>query len=69
VVDRRAWQHNGALALRRVDKAWKTVTARPNGYDRPWARSVPLNVGATPLRPAPPARDATPNADDLEADD
>ncbi len=69
VVDRRAWQRNGALALRRVDKAWETVSARPHGYDRPWARSVSLNVGATPLRPAQPARDATPNADDLEVDD
>src|SRR3954462_3588390 len=35
VVDRRVWQRNGALALRRVDKAWETETARPDGYDRP----------------------------------
>ena len=71
VADRRAWQRNGALALRRVGNTWKTIAARPDGYDRPWARSRPQeNDTSTPSGPArPAARDATPNADDLEPGD
>jgi competence protein ComEC len=71
MVDRRAWQRNGALALRRVGKAWETVAARPDDYDRPWARARPRASDAeTRLRPTQPAaRDATPNSDELEPDD
>jgi len=53
VIDRKVWQRNGAVALRRVGKtsdikasdikasdikAWEITAARPDGTDRPWAR-------------------------------
>jgi competence protein ComEC len=70
-VDRKAWQRNGALALRRVGTGWEITPARPDGHDRPWARSrmptgeATAGAPATSPRPQLP-RDATPNADDLE---
>ncbi len=69
-IDRTAWSRSGASALYRVGKGWETLVAYPPGYDRPWARALPVRgegeVAAT-ARPAP--RDATPRADDLAADD
>jgi competence protein ComEC len=70
VADRQAWQRNGALALRHLGKVWETVTARPDGYDRPWARSRPRERDAvTNPRLTPAGRDATPNTEDLDPDD
>jgi competence protein ComEC len=71
VADRRVWQHNGALALWRVGKRWETVAARPDGYDRPWARSRPQEDDAATRfgQARPNARDATPAPDDLEVGD
>ncbi len=71
VIDRKAWQRGGAIALRRVGTAWEITEARPPGYDRPWARARPLAQTSTSLAPtrrnAP--RDATPRAEDLQPGD
>ncbi len=72
VIDRVRRMRSGALALRRVDDGWEITPARPDGYDRPWARirspagsaSTPSDQAAPPPRP-PAARDATPKPADL----
>jgi competence protein ComEC len=71
VIDRKVWQRNGALTLRRVDKTWEITAARPDGYDRPWARARPgaTNPATAPVPAGTPSRDATPNEDDLELGD
>jgi competence protein ComEC len=73
VIDRTVWPRAGASALYRTDKGWATVSARPSGYDRPWARpprttenAAPSTI-ATPRTPVP--RDATPQPADLAPDD
>ena len=70
VIDRKLWQRNGALALRRAGSGFETVTARPDGYDRPWARARPQASNASnatrPNAPAAPSQDATPRLDDLD---
>jgi competence protein ComEC len=72
VIDPTVWRRTGALALRRVGTGWETNTARPIGYDRPWARAVRHDGNHTVPRasgsPAPPP-DATPRPEDLEAGD
>ncbi len=73
-VDRKVWQRAGAMALHRSGQGFDVIATRPAGYDRPWARAP--NVAQAdeapaigqPSMPARP-RDATPNADDLEAGD
>jgi competence protein ComEC len=71
VIDRKSRQRNGAHALRRNGKTWDTAVARPDGYDRPWARAITPTAdaasptGSAPRRPQQP-RDATPDAEDLE---
>jgi competence protein ComEC len=71
VIDTPVWQRTGALALRRVGERFEITAARPDGYDRPWARAVPgLGGGAQPRPPArAQPRDATPNVEDLEPGD
>ena len=71
VVDRQVRQRTGALALWRVGKAWETVAARSDGYDRPWSRSRPQTDDAAALSGTPRSatRDATPSPDDLEPGD
>jgi competence protein ComEC len=68
VVDRWVWQRGGALALYRVGNGFEAVAARPDGYDRPWARAPSRPAAAsttvTPSGAAP--ADATPRTDDLE---
>ncbi len=71
VIDRKVGRRTGALALRRVGEGFETIAARPDGYDRPWARAAPVVDDAesrsTPQRPL--ARDATPREEDLEPGD
>jgi competence protein ComEC len=69
LLDRKAWRANGAMALRWTGERFETSTARPPGYERPWARGIvePAAITATPTRPA--TRDATPRTDDLEIGD
>jgi competence protein ComEC len=72
VVDRRALQRHGAVAVHRAGDRFVLVPARPAGYDRPWARALPApDIAASSpvgLRPAQ-SPDATPRQDDLDADD
>jgi competence protein ComEC len=74
-IDRAVRLRSGALALRRNGGAWEITPARPDGYDRPWARARAVGTTAS-SPPAPSAaaakpgrRDATPKSTDLEADD
>jgi competence protein ComEC len=73
VIDRPVWQRGGATALRRVGSAWEITTAKPPGYDRPWARARARPSVEEPSPPAAPQRreprDATPRAEDLQPGD
>jgi competence protein ComEC len=65
----------GAMALRRTEGRFEIETTYPSGYDRPWAHSPARNLSDLAVRSEsnrstnPQPRDATPNADDLEAGD
>src|SRR5262249_28782842 len=72
-LDRAVRLRSGALALRRSDNGWEITPARPDGYDRPWARtrkaaSAPVADHGQASR-KPSTRDAAPKPADLEADD
>jgi competence protein ComEC len=71
VVDRKVWRRGGAVALRRIGEGFEMTAARADGYDRPWARALPVVAAeatrATPARPV--LRDATPREEDLEPGD
>jgi competence protein ComEC len=73
VVDRQVWRRSGAIALRRVGEGFEVTATRPAGYDRPWGRAAEAGGEASePIssrQGSPPARDATPRAEDLEAGD
>jgi competence protein ComEC len=78
VIGRQLLRERGALALRRAGTGFAIVSARPPNFDRPWSPAPPprraradnaTSADATtpaPLRSAPP--DATPQPDDVEAD-
>ena len=74
VLDRKALQGNGAMALTHRNGSFEAVSARPEGLDRPWARrrevarSATAPGAATPLAPAAP-RDATPLQPDIDAEE
>jgi competence protein ComEC len=73
VVDRQVWRRSGAMALRKVGERFEITAARPNGYDRPWARGgaqgtdPPEMLRSTSTNTQP--RDAMPRVDDLEPGD
>jgi competence protein ComEC len=68
--DRASRQRTGGLTLRRQGEGFVITPTRPPGYDRPWARAVPLLTDALPApRTRPAARDATPRAEDMELGD
>jgi competence protein ComEC len=78
VLDRKTLQGNGAMALTRRDGSFESVSARPEGFDRPWTRrrqadrnQADRNVTA-PNAPPPVApvlpRDATPPQPDGDAE-
>jgi competence protein ComEC len=72
IIDRKMLRARGAMDLRRAGGSWQIEAATPPGTDQPWARGVTAEeTPATTTRPASraPARDATPRAEDLEADD
>jgi competence protein ComEC len=76
VIGRKLLQDGGALALYRVGDGFVIVPARQPNFDRPWAPRqargpvVTADTGRdTPRTSTPPPRDATPRAEDLEADD
>jgi competence protein ComEC len=83
VIGRALWRQRGALALRRgrteqgaaQADGFIVTSARPQNFDRPWSpapirHETPLTTIAS--EPAPEGaislRDATPNQDDIEAD-
>ena len=73
-IDRSVRLRSGALALRRVGSSWEITPARPDGYDRPWARTrattpatAEPSAGSTKQKSGP--RDATPKPADLEPGD
>jgi competence protein ComEC len=77
VVGRNQWRAQGAFTLRREGTNFVIDTAKPADFDRPWAQSPerPTQDGevtdnataANPSSRAPPS-DATPQQDDIEAD-
>jgi competence protein ComEC len=71
VIDRKALRAGGALALRRAGVGWDLTASRQPGETRPWApASAPAaTVPRTPAQSRPAPRDATPNPDDLDAED
>ncbi len=68
LADRRAWRANGAIALRLVDDRFELTSARPAGYERPWAPAVLTASDKAPAR-RPVAPDATPRMEDAEEGD
>ncbi len=77
VIGRSLWRERGALALRRDGTGFIVESARPANFDRPWAprpqrreRAANSETGRNPSAASrTPPRDATPKAEDLEADD
>jgi competence protein ComEC len=68
LIDRAAWRVNGAMTLRWTGDQFERSEARPDGYERPWARA-PLPAGESIPVAARAPQDATPRADDREPDD
>ncbi|HML13776.1 MAG TPA: ComEC/Rec2 family competence protein, partial [Xanthobacteraceae bacterium] len=66
VVGRSDLRARGALALRRTDAGFAIDSARPANFDRPWA-PAPAPPKAQPGKAAP-SPDATPQPEDLGAD-
>jgi competence protein ComEC len=77
VIGRSTSREHGAVALSRVGSGFVVESARPPNFDRPWAPRQPHSgtavspesVGSPSAPPRSPPRDATPRAEDLEADD
>jgi competence protein ComEC len=70
LIDRKASRQAGAMTLKRAGDGFAVTPARPPGYDRPWARAVPVANEETPTAGrAPIPRDATPREEDLEPGD
>jgi competence protein ComEC len=70
VIHREIWRRHGAAALTRAGEKFEISFARPPGYDRPWAKSLPAPAEAAATTPTrDPIRDATPRPQDLEAGD
>jgi competence protein ComEC len=68
IVDRAMSRAGGAMAIVRDAKVFRIERSYPAGYDRPWARRSIVSP-ATAASSRPTARDATPQAEDLEAGD
>jgi competence protein ComEC len=69
LIDRKVWRANGAMALRWTGDHFEQSAARPPGYERPWARGPREPASTAQASVRPPARDATPRVDELEAGD
>jgi competence protein ComEC len=69
LIDRKTWRTNGAMSLRWTGERFEQKAARPAGYDRPWARPPRVAAETASPMPRPAFRDATPQAEDLGADD
>jgi len=62
VLDRAALRRNGAMALTYRNGTFEAVSARPEGFDRPWTRRREVARKVTP-------RDATPPQPDTNAEE
>ena len=74
VIDRAVRMRSGAITLRRAGAGWEITAARPDGYNRPWAKArAPAGASSTTMQqPAASksgSRDATPKPSDLGPDD
>ena len=69
LIDRKVWRANGAVALRWIGDGFEQINARPQGYERPWARVLRGVSESTTAPTRPTVPDTTPRADDLEAGD
>lgn len=74
VISRGLWRQRGALALLREGAGFAIEGTRPANYDRPWSPQWPRrvetpSVGASGATPQLAPRDATPNPEDIEADE
>ena len=77
VIGRNTWREHGAIALTRNASDFAVESARPPNFDRPWAprqphagsNAGPDNAVNLPAAMRAPPRDATPKAEDLQADD
>jgi competence protein ComEC len=75
VISRDTWRARGALALRRTPAGFAIESVRAGNFDRPWSPALPLRR-ATPSADESsaagsartPPRDATPQPEDIEAD-
>ncbi len=67
LIDRDRWRSHGAASLRWTGDRFEVSVARPQGYERPWARGPRPPPATNVSRPA--SQDATPRGEDLSADD
>jgi hypothetical protein len=73
VIGRDTWRARGAMALYRAPGGFAVESVRPANFDRPWSPSRHANA-ALPAESPPavpsrsPPRDATPQPEDVEAD-
>jgi competence protein ComEC len=74
VIGRDTWRARGALTLRRTPAGFAIESARAVNFDRPWSPAAPRRPVVPPAdgqstAAAPmPSRDATPQPEDVEAD-
>jgi len=77
VIGRDLWRARGALALRRTASGFEVESARAANFDRPWSPApAPRHANLAPsgnntsssATARTPPRDATPQSDDVEAD-
>ncbi len=69
LVDREVLRAHGAVALRFIGEGFEQSVTRPDGYDRPWTQVPNTSRADAQSVSQPPARDATPRSEDLDADD
>jgi competence protein ComEC len=73
VIDRDTWRARGAMALHRTGSGFVIDAVRGANLDRPWSPTRPPARGPSHANPSPaatstPRRDATPQPEDVEAD-
>jgi competence protein ComEC len=75
VIDRAMWRARGALALHRTPGGFVIESVRPPNFDRPWSPAPVQHTSSAPVPDNPsaaashtPPRDATPQPEDVEAD-
>ena len=69
VIDRGALRAGGATALNYGGGSFERTAARPEGQDRPWARSRSAPPRTRTPAPQQDRRDATPPGPDTDAEE